>query len=290
MIRINPDIVTKHQIEQIVDARNNRPDPELGNLSPHQVHKLIYLPWNDPNYPIKFNKQLSLSDLKDSVFFANATIFLNTLLELKNQDTATAKRNLNRKFVKAVFDKLVLDAETKADILRYNKVINEEDIMPLHVIRIVCEEGKLVQCRKKKFLLTTKGKEVLPEENTGQLFYELFHSYFREFNIAYVDRLPDFESIQRTIGYSFWRLSQIADDFRKIGELFEEILLLPVKKEIRKALPPLIQVEWLVESRIVSPLEKFGLLECRYKDFKGYRELEAVRKTELFDRFMRWEW
>jgi len=118
--------------QQIIAGRNARPDPELGNLSPNQVSKLIYLPWNDPKYPIKFNQQLKISDLKDSTFLTNATIFLQTLIELKDEDTATAKRNLNRKFVKAIFDKLILEDGLKEDILRYNKVIDEEDVFPLN--------------------------------------------------------------------------------------------------------------------------------------------------------------
>jgi len=179
MIRLNPDRIAEQKIQQLMNARNNRPDPEMGGLSPNQVYRLINLPWEHPDFPIKFNKQLKLFDIKDSVFFTNPRVFLQTLLEFENEDTATAKGNLNRKFVKAVFDRLVLKRETKADILRFNKVINEEDVMPLHVARIVCEEARLIQCRKRKFLLTSKGKELLPEEKAGKLFYELFNSYFR---------------------------------------------------------------------------------------------------------------
>jgi len=139
MIRINPDRIPHHTIQEVVDARNKQPDPELGELSPNQVYRLTHLPWEDSNFPIKFNKNIELSQLKDSSFFNNTTTLLTTLLELKEKDTATAKRNLNRKVVQAVFDSLVLDSETRADILRFNKVINEDDVMPLNVVRIVCE-------------------------------------------------------------------------------------------------------------------------------------------------------
>jgi len=71
-------------------------------------------------------------------------------------------------------------------------------------------------------------------------------------------------------------------------ELFDEILLPAVRSEIRKKLPPILKVKWLVQSRIVGPLAGFGLLECRYKE-ERYREIVAIRKTQLFDKFMRWE-
>jgi len=288
MIRINPDITPDHTIQEIIDVRNKQPDPELGGLSPNQVYRLINFPWEESNYPITFNKNIELSQLKDSPFFTNSKILLTTLLELKNIDTATVKKNLNRKVVQAVFDSLVLDSETRADILRFNKVINEEDVLPLNVVRIVCEEAKLILCRKKKFLVSSRGKELLQNEKAGKLYYQLFSIYFRKFNIGYVDRLPALDCVQHTIAYSFYRLSRIADDFVDIEELFDEILLPTVKDEIREKLPPVLKVKWLVQSRIVRPLRGFGLLECRYKE-KGSREIGAVRKTELFDRFMRWE-
>ena len=288
MIRINPDITPDQTIEEIIDARNKRPDPELGGLSPNQVYRLINLTWEDSNFPIKFNKTLKLSQLKDSVFFTNTKILLTTLLELKNINTATAKRNLNRKVVNTVFDSLVLDSETREDILRFNKVINEEDVLPLNVVRIVCEEAKLILCRKKKFLISSRGKELLHNDKAGQLYYQLFRIYFRKFNIGYVDRLPALDCVQNTIAYSFYRLSRIADDFVNMEKLFYKILLPAVRSEIRKKLPPVLKVEWLVQSRIVGPLRGFGLLECRYRE-ERYRDIGAVRKTALFDRFMRWE-
>jgi len=288
MIRINPDKIPNQRVQQIIDARNNQPDPEMGGLSPNQVYRLIHLPWEDSDFPIKFNKNIELSQLRDSAFFTNTTTLLTTLLELKEKDTATAKRNLNRKVVQAVFDRLVLDSETRADILRFNKVINEPDVMPLNVVRIVCEEAKLIQCRKKKFLVSSRRKELLHNEKAGQLYYQLFNSYFKKFNIGYVDRLPAFDCVQNTIGYSFYRLSRIADEFVDVEELFDEIFLPAVRGEIRKKFPPVLKVKWLIQSRIVGPLTDFGLVECRYKA-EGDREIGAVRKTELFDRFIKWE-
>jgi hypothetical protein len=289
MIQPNPDKLLEQQIQQRIDARNNRPDPELGNLSPNQVYKLINLPWNDPKYPIKFNQQLKMSDSRHSTFLTNATIFLQTLLELKDQDTATAKRNLNRKFVKAIFDGLVIPDDIKEEILTYNKVINEEDVFHLHVIRIVCEEAKLIQCRKKKFIVTASGKRLLSEESIGELFYGLFITYFRKFNIAYVDRFSELDCIQQTIGYSLCRLSRTASEWIEIEILSDQILLPTVEEEALKALPSVISPYWVMYTRIVRPLRDFGLLECRYKGDRN-REVEAVRKTKLFDRFIRLEW
>jgi len=84
MIRLNPDITPNQTVQQVIDARNKQPDPEMGGLSPNQVYRLINLPWEDSNFPIKFNESIELSQLKDSAFYNNTTTLLTTLLELKN--------------------------------------------------------------------------------------------------------------------------------------------------------------------------------------------------------------
>ncbi len=276
--------------QEIMKARNAAPDAEMGGLSPDQVSRLIYLPWDDDNFPLKFNKKLELSELKNSVFFANAAIFLKTLVELKNENTATARGNLNRKVVKLIFDKLIIEEDQKKSILKYNKVINELDVSPLHTIRIVCESAGLIRKRKNKFLVQNKYQDLLSDERAGELYALLFNSYFTKFNIGYVDRLPELDFIQHTVAYSIYRLGEIADGYRRVEGLTEEILLPAVLKKVRDEISEHVFIEWIIGSRIIEPLIDFGLVEGRYKQFKGDSSLDAVRKTQLFDRFIRCEW
>ncbi len=285
------DIDAANEIAQkMMNSRNAAPDAEMGELSPDQVSRLIYLSWDDDNFPLKFNKKLKLSELKNSVFFANATTFLKTLIESKNENTATAKGNLNRKFVKLIFDKLIISEGHKKAILEYNKVINEADVFPLHIVRIVCQSAGLIHKRKNKFLVPKKHHSLLDDERAGELFYLLFHSYFRKFNIGYVDRLPELDFLQHTVAYSFYRLGEIADGYRSVEGLAEEILLPAVLKKVRDEISEHVFIEWIIGSRIIEPLIDFGLIEGRYKQFKGYSSLEKLRKAELFDRFIRCEW
>ncbi len=276
--------------QEIMKSRNAAPDAEMGELSPDQVSRLIYLSWDDDNFPLKFNKKLELSELKNSVFFVNATTFLKTLIESKNENTATAKGNLNRKFVKLIFDKLIISEGHKRAILEYNKVINEADVFPLHIVRIVCQSAGLIHKRKNKFLVQKKYQDLLSNEKAGELFYMLFHSYFRKFNIGYVDALSELASVQHTIAYSIYRLGEIADSYRSVEGMAEEILLPAVLKEVKGGISKYVKVEWIFRSRIFEPLMDFGLVECKYKQFKGYSSPDAVRKTQLFDRFVRCEW
>ncbi|MCD6393666.1 MAG: hypothetical protein J7M40_09170 [Planctomycetes bacterium] len=278
------------KLQEVMKARNAAPDAELGGLSPDQVSRLIYLSWDDDGFPLKFNKKLELSEPKNSVLFANAVICLNTLVELKNENTATAAGNLNRKFVKLIFDRLIIPEDEKKSILEYNKVINETDVFPLHIARVVCQSAGLIHKRKNKFLVPKKYHSLLADERAGELYVLLFNSYFTKFNIGYVDRLPELASIQHTIAYSIHRLGEIADSYTDVKRLSEEILLPSVLKEVRGGISKYVKIEWILRSRILEPLIDFGLVECKYKQFKGYSSVDAVRKTQLFDRFIRCEW
>ena len=285
----NIDDLNEH-LQGVMSNRNSSPDPDMGGLSPEQVSRLIYLKWDDIKFPLKFNKELKHSDVKDSSFFTNTTIFLKTLIEMEKEPTATVRGNLNRKIVKTLFDKIILDEGYKRFTLKYNKVINEDDVFPLHIVRIVCELAGLIHKRKNKILVVKKYEDLLSEDKAGELYHLLFYIYFTKFNVGYLDRLPELECIQQTIGYSIFRLGEIADSWVNIEELAEQILLPAVRQEFRATLSEHIFIEWVICSRIIEPLRDLGLLECSYKGKKGDSELKKVRKTKLFDRFMGREW
>ena len=277
-------------LKGIMTDRNNTPDPEMGNLSPNQVSKLIRSSWDSDQFPLKFEKELKYPDVQDSKFFINTTIFLKTLIEMDKEPTATAKGNLNRKIVKILFDRLDLEESYKDDILEYNKVINEEDVFLLHIIRIVCECAGLIHRRKNKFLMFKKHQALLSKERAGELYFLLFNSYFRKFNISYPDRLPELDSVQHTIAYSIFRLKEIADNFINLEGITEQILLPAVVDEVRAALSKYVFIEWLIASRIINPLRDLGLLECNYTGKDMDMELRQLKKTKLFDKFITVQW
>ena len=204
----NIDDLNDH-LQGIMSDRNTAPDPEMGGLSPEQVTRLIYLSWDDNKFPLKFNEELQYPYVKDSTFFTNTIIFLKTLIEMEKEPTATAKGNLNRKIVKILFDNLIIDEDDRIFTLEYNKVINEIDVLPLHLIRIACEAIGLIHKRKNKFLVVKKYQSLAAEEKAGELYHLLFTGYFTKFNIGYFDRLFELDCIQQTIAYSIFRLGEI---------------------------------------------------------------------------------
>lgn len=277
-------------LQDMMEKRNSSPDPEMGGLSPEQVGRLLYLQWDQDDFPLKFNRELTLSEIEGSSFFTNVRLFLKTLVAMEKETTVTAKGNLNRKIVKTIFDNLIIDEKYKVFIRSYNKVMNEDDVFPLHVARIVCESAGLIHKRKNKFLVTKKHQNLLSDEKAGELYNLLFNAYFRKFNIGYLDRLPELNCIQDTVAFSLYRIGEVASDYIKIGDLSNKMLLPAVKYEVEASLPEYAKTDRMLATRIVEPLQGFGLLECNYKKKKWLSELETVKKTELFDKFIKVEW
>ena len=275
------------RLQDFMNAHNELSDSKMGNLSPNQVNKLIYSKWEASDRTIKLNENLVLSDLQEARFLLNARIFLEALANQEG-DTATAKGNLNRKLTKLSFERMHWRPGHKEDTIRFNKVLNEHDVQPLHIVRVICELARLVRRRKRKFLVTNKGQQLLAEQKAGELYTLLFRTFFRQFNLSYLDGLPECYGLQGTIAYSLYRLTKVAASWQTPESLVQSILLPKVKEQIQQSLSVYIKPHWFIEARLIRPLDDFGLLECSYDNTCKVLIMrpEKIRKTGLFDKFI----
>ena len=63
----------------------------------------------------------------------------------------------------------------QADAFRLNKVINEADFLPLHVVRQLAQAATLVRAQRGKLMTTPLGKSMLSDTKQGALLAILFH-------------------------------------------------------------------------------------------------------------------
>jgi hypothetical protein len=261
------------------------PKEELGGLSPVQISLLIHSDWVSSTGAIRLNPNLTLADLKDTRILANARLFL-----LRANDEggikATTTGNLNRKFVEGMLDQLTLPEGYVKSIRAENKVINELDLFPLHKIRLLLELDGLIRKTKGIFKVTKKGKDLLSDANAGELYAQLFYTKFRKFNLAYMHLGSERSDIQETIAFAFYQISKQVDDWKNVDTLPEKLFLPMV---IEQPDPPIYEghLASLCKSRILNPLEEFGLVE--QQELPGelkWKPSYQVRKTELFDRFL----
>lgn len=274
---------------------NTRPQAELCGLSPLAAHRLLSAEWDTPGGAVETRTDLSLQELAGAPFLANARIFLAALAEAETR--ATQAGNLNRAFVERMLHSMRFPSELVELIMEVNKVVNEQDARPLHVLRVVLVQAGLVKTRKDAFSLTRHGEDLRSEDAAGALFARLFHTYFRRFNLAYGDRYPEAPELQHTLAVSLYRFGEVGDWFSPRRAVAE--IVLPV---VRQRVPPGPErhdlLPGLVEHRFLERLVDFGLAETR--NARNERErtefpewaaalpggLRLYRKTPLFDRFL----
>lgn len=243
-------------IQTLTDAHNRRPRAEFDGLSPDQVWRLVYCDWESGASVVRLNTGIPMAELEHVEILKNARVFLQSLLESQGAKTTVAG-NLNRKFVVHMLHAMHWLPGYVEALWRYSKVLNEEDVFPLHTIRIVADLAGLIRKREGFYRVTSKGQTLCQEMNAGKLFALLFRTFFQKFNLAYLDRIPGCAAVQHTVGYSFYMLARHATDWQTPEDLAARLFL----PSVLAALPtsPLgggYEVS-LARNRVFRPLERF---------------------------------
>lgn len=266
---------------------NSSPQEELGGLSPDQARRLLDGDWETQG-PLTLNASLQPADLRSARFVTNARGFLSAMGDAGTVK-ATSAGNLNRKFVAEMLERLDLEFRWLEVLQNYRRVINEQDVFPLHALRVVLDLAGLIKRRSGKFSLTRKGSSLLKEEVSGALYAHLFRTFFRRFNLAYLDGCPPNPALQSTFPVTLYRIGREGGRWALPRELADRSLHPAAFGQA---------FTWNGEDyahsqfklRIVRPLEGFGLLERRdIPSEKPYRSEFETRKSALFDRFLQFE-
>lgn len=243
--------------------------------------------WEAPRGAIAFSPEVKLAELDGADIFHNARIFLNTLLEEDGTPT-TATGNLTRAFIGRMFDRLRLDVRYKESRRTVCKVFNEEDVWPLHEVRLLAEYGKLVARRNKRFVVTRRGRELLADERAGELFRRLFLTYCRTIDMSYLVHVFELPEIQATLAITLWRLEQVAENWRTAKGMAAQILPPRVLAHlVSRQRGDYNSPDSIVVAHVLCPLHDFGLLERQRASEWRLGKEDTVRVTPLFRRLIR---
>jgi len=271
------------KFRKLVEHHGRIPMSEIGGLSWEQFTKLLECDWDDDRSLIKLNKALKLKDLQKARILHRARTLLGEVVG-SGGVKATTSRNLNRRFVGLMLDRMTWPDGYLEHLHAVNKVINEQDVFPLHIIRIILDLSGLLVLKKGVFSASNKGKQLLNDDQAGILYHVLFKAHFQLMNLDYLDRMPSMPGFQDTIPYSLFLFSKIGAGWKRTKDLARELLLPPVKAEMENTG---FEVHWFLSNRSFRPLEDFGLLEQRDLPDQQKRPGEdLVRKTTLFDSFL----
>lgn len=252
-------------------------------ISSREIEKLLRADWQTPHGAIYVRDDLSVDEANRSTLFRNARTLVNALNE-SGGTKATASGNLNRKFVAEMMEKIELPPKTALMIRRVNKVINEEDVWPLHITRVIVELAGLVRRHGGMFKAVQKKQHLLADLQAGQLYNLLFLTFFRRFHLTYLDHMDEAPLVQDTLPISLFLVSRLMNDWVTVDEVVDFLFPAQVRQQLPVPAYGDIAVR-LAYSRIVRPLLWLGLLEDRKWD-EGSLAKTELRKTELFDRVL----
>jgi hypothetical protein len=102
----------------------------------------------------------------------------------------------------------------QAGAFRFNKVINEPDVLPLHVVRLLAQAATLVRAQRGKLVATPLGKSMLSDTRQTSLPAILFHIAFWHMDLGYFGRGLLGSWPQADIGIVLWSLSVSADGWQ----------------------------------------------------------------------------
>ncbi len=257
----------------------------LDTLNRH-LKSLYETDWEDPRGAICFSADTKLDELARADIFHNTRIFLNALIE-KDGTAATAAGNLTRAFVGFVCDRLRL-VPTSLQIRRsYRTAINEQDIWPLHIARLLAECGKLVALRNRRFVVTRLGRKLLADEQAGELFRRLFLTYFRTLDLCYIVRVREIPEIQTALAITLWRLEEVAENWRAVKGMAAQIFPpRTMNRLVYEQHGDFDTPDFFASAYVLRPLRDFGLLERQCESKWQLGEKDTVRLTPLFRRFI----
>ncbi len=274
-------------VDQFTSEYNNTPQEAIGGFSPNLLFTLERHPLGTPGCPIHLADNLPLAALEGALYFNRIRTFLHALRDA-GRVKATQKGNLTRGFVEQMVDAF-LDPSSREEIYRYQKVLNEEDLFPLHSARLICKICNLIGITKGHYNVRKKALPLLESGAAGQLYKQLFLTFFTRYNIGYGFRYgPDLDWLQFEAGYVLKPLQDKGGKWLSADELCQTLLHPMVLSRLQDELREISFMTPLgtMERHLLKPFEHWGLVEIERHKKGHFSEIKRLRKTRLLDAFI----
>jgi hypothetical protein len=196
--------------------------------------------------------------------------------------------NLNRRFVGLAVEGMRWPDGYIEDVRYMNKVIDEEDVRKLNLLRVALVNGGMLRRHRGAFVTTKRGRHLSEPGREGALFLALWIAFFLETNLGYSDGMPDDPILQFSFGSALLALAEEEERWVGLDELRGQLIAGHGVWEREEALfgDPNWAIDHAVQWRFLEPLEDFGLLELEGEPGRFARNVRAVRATPLLHAFV----
>lgn len=276
-------------VQQLVESHNYQPLDTLLGLTPDQVYRLLFNGWNGPESLIQIQEDMTAEELAESMYCRNAGIVLR-LLEDEGGAVLTPKKNINRKWLKKMFEHLDWPRYQTDHTVGEISFTSERQCTPVHNIRILLEAARMVRVYKGKLLVSKRGRHFLDPARAGELQAELFITLATKFNLAYFDGAPDYPGVQDTYAFILYALSRVAREPVGVSIACEAAFLPDVAVDFME-FEYFSHKDFVFHTRVLRPLRDFGLIvwSPEILDRMDEDAEQIVHTTPLFDRMIHFE-
>ena len=267
---------------------NAQPKSEFLGLSPEQMHRMMYRPFDETSDIVTLNRNLSSEKILEIPIVKEAVYFLRRLGELQPLK-ATAKGNLPRAFACEIHDRFPEHPAFPFPI------VSEEGDTKLSALRHILGMCGWIKKRNQKFYLTQKGQILNGKGFGSDDFHHLFRMYTQEFNWASRDFYTELEIIQEAFLFSCYILHRKAKAFINANEFsnyFIQAFPAVLKRE-EKHLPSEEPYQLLQHCFYVRFIERFceyfGLVTIQKKEKRSLQLDYLIKTTPFFNELFQWK-
>lgn len=280
------------QAQEFVDSfwqrKNMEMDPRFLGFSPEQMHRMLYLTFEETGDIIEFNVGLSAKVFREIPIVHNVILFLSALAELE-PIKATAKGNLPLKLARELYSQFPQHTES----LRF-QINSEVESVYVHSLRVVLVMCGWIKKRNNYFSLTVKGRKLLEKGFSSTHYLHLFKTHTRKFNWGFQDGYPELLIIQAGFLFALHLLREKATDFTDGQDLADHFIeafpIVLTQAPGERFWGPRETVSSTFSLRfLVRFCEYFGLVEVRRERTGPLEKRLFVKTTNLYDSFLVWK-
>lgn len=263
--------------------KQNFPPPGgFERFSPHEMHGLIYTPFNETLSPLRLNKELNTNHLEQIKIFSDLMLYIQMLSE-RQPLKLTQKGNLPRKFCVDLYDAGVKDENLIA--LKGHPINKEADSPYIFIIKILTKKLRLTKKRYNRLSLTQKGEKTLTDFNPRNLFHDLLLMYTQKYIWAYEDRYPESWIIQAGFGFSIFLVQMYGNKYRPTDFYSDKFV-----NAFPKALDDFKDTEYRTGKRAYQNAYSLRTFTRFLKRFNliDMSDNQTIRKRPLIDHLVEW--
>jgi hypothetical protein len=178
--------MTPNDFEKLVFTTNNSPIDDFLELTPTEIHYLLYDPFGG-NSVVQLQREISDAVLDQTPLFRIVEEYLR-IIERDKYIKLTPMGALPKKVLVELYDKrILLDDHIECGIV---KLTREHDWISLMSARMTLQIAGLVRQANGKIILTKKTEKLLAESNRQELFKQFFQVFTEKFLWSSNDGYP----------------------------------------------------------------------------------------------------